>query len=93
MFRESCRKVTIYYREKKKNRPVQNQCICGGDTNSLTKDIDQSKLKGLADDNLNVFQIIIIPSYKEMWEKGENAGYQHLLLLQQCFIKPSSLWS
>ena len=27
---------------------------------------------------------------KTLWQKGENAGYQHFLLLSQCFQKASS---
>ena len=53
---------------------------------------DQSKLKAIADDKINVTQIL-----RFAWErvenivgKGENAGFQHFLLCPQCFQKTFS---
>ena len=57
--------------------------------------MDLTKLKAFADNMLNVAEIKI--SFYNRLEntvgKGENAGYQHFLLFQQCFAKPSSLGS
>ena len=63
------------------------QCIPG--VNSLPNDkfLDMSKLKGFADDKLNVAEKM------KFVEKGENAGNQHILLFPQCFQKASILWS
>ena len=54
------------------------------------KILDWSKLKVpvLADDNLNVVQMIIsIYQGRNIKGNGENDGYQHFLLLLQCFEK------
>ena len=57
--------------------------------NSLAKDqlLDLTKLKAIADDNINVAQMMISVSHRirNIVGKGENAGYQHfrLLLLPQ----------
>ena len=53
------------------------------------------KLKAFADNKLNVARIIIslVDRVENTVGKGENAGYQHFLLLPQCFPEPSSLWS
>ena len=39
----------------------------------------------------NVFQMMVFVYEKveNIVEKGENAGYQHFLLFQQCFLKTS----
>ena len=56
------------------------------------KILNWSKLKAFADDTLKVAKMMI--SLNDRVEntvgKGENAGYQHFLLFQQCFPKPSS---
>ena len=51
----------------------------------------QSKLKGLADNKINVISKSKIVSGKveNIEGKGENAGYQHFLLFPQCFQKAS----
>ena len=48
-------------------------------------------MKVIADDNLNVVQIIIyVPDKVEnIVGSGENAGYQHFHLFPQCFQKLS----
>ena len=50
-----------------------------------------TKLKAFADDNFTVAVIMISVSdrVENIVEKGENAGYQHFLLFQQCFQKAS----
>ena len=52
--------------------------------------LDWSKLKGFADDNLNVSKtmIILICRVENIVSIGEN-GNQHFLLFPQCFQKPS----
>ena len=46
--------------------------------------------KALADDKINVTQKnLLLEGYKTFWEKGENDGYQPLLLFPKCFQKPS----
>ena len=61
--------------------------------NSLpnNKILDWSKLKAYADDKINVTEKLkfVIGSLENNVGKGENAGYQHLLLLLQCFLKAS----
>ena len=51
--------------------------------------LNWSKLKAFTDDKINVLKIIIILlsliGLKTLWEKRENAGCQHFLLLPQCF--------
>ena len=56
------------------------------------KILDLSKLKAFADDNLNVNQKLkfALGRVENIVAKGENAGYQHFLLLPQCFQKDSS---
>ena len=53
------------------------------------KILNWSKLKAFADDTLKVAKMMI--SLNDRVEntvgKGENAGYQHFLLFQQCFSK------
>ena len=65
--------------------------------NSLPNDkiLHVTKLKAFADDKLN-FVKTMVSLYNRLDSavgKGENAGYQHFLLFQQCFPKPSSLGS
>ena len=51
--------------------------------------LDLSKLKALADDIINVAEMMIPRSdnVEKIVGKGENAGYQHFLLFPQCFLK------
>ena len=64
-------------------------------TNSLPNDkiLDWSKLKGFADDKINVIQKLkfVVGLLENIVGKGENAGYQHFLLFPQCFRKASPL--
>ena len=66
-------------------------------SNSLPNDkiLDWSKLKAFADNkiNLNKKSKLVFGRVKNIVEKGENAGYQHFLLFQQCFQKGSLLRS
>ena len=59
--------------------------------NSLTNDknLDRSKLKAFADDNLNVNQKLkfALGRVENIVGKGENAGIQHFLLFPLCFQK------
>ena len=61
--------------------------------NSLTNDknLDRSKLKAFADDNLNVNQKFkfALGRVENIVGKGENAGIQHFLLFPLCFQKAS----
>ena len=59
------------------------------------KILDLTKLKAFADDKSKVVKMMISLSDRagNTVGKGENAGYQHFLLFQQCFQKPSSLGS
>ena len=61
---------------------------------TLTNDriLDWSELKASAEDKINVTEELTFASEKEenIVGKGENAGYQHFLLLLQRFPKPSS---
>ena len=52
---------------------------------------DFSKLKAFADNNLNVAKMMIsvCDKFENVVGKGENAGYQHLLLFPQWFSKAS----
>ena len=63
------------------------------DLNSLPNDkiLDWSKLKAIADDkiNLNKKSKPVLGRVENIVGKGENAGYQHFLLFQQCFQKVS----
>ena len=62
-------------------------------SNSLPKDkvFDWSKLKGLADNKINVTQKLnfIVERVKNNVGKEKNAGYQHFLLFPLCFQKIS----
>ena len=53
--------------------------------------LDLSKLKALADEKLNVTEKLkfVLGRIENIVGKGENAGYQHFLLLLQCFQKAS----
>ena len=61
--------------------------------NSLPNDkiLDWSKLKALADDNINLAEKLkfVLERVENIAGKGENAGYQHFLLFPQCFQKAS----
>ena len=61
--------------------------------NSLPNDkiLDWSKLKALADDNINLAEKLkfVLERVENIVGKGENAGYQHFLLFPQCFQKAS----
>ena len=56
------------------------------------KTLDQSKLKEFSDDIINVTEKMKfgLGRVENTVGKGENVGYQHLLLFSQCFQKPSS---
>ena len=75
--------------EKKMHFLLFSQCF-----NSLPNDkiLDVTKLKAFADDKLNIVKTMISLYNREenTVEKGENVGYQHFLLFEQCFPKPSS---
>ena len=53
------------------------------------KILDMSNLKGFADDKINETRKLnlILGRIKNIAGKGENAGYQDFLQLQQCFQK------
>ena len=53
---------------------------------------DSTKFKAFADDKSDVAKIIIplLDRIENIVGKGENAGYQHFLLLSQCFQNASS---
>ena len=55
------------------------------------KFLDWSKLKELADNKINVIEILkfVLGKVENLVGKGENAGYQHFLLFLQCFQKAS----
>ena len=61
---------------------------------SLANDkiLNQSKLKSIADDKINVIQKVNfdLRRIENIVRKRENAGYQHFLLFPQCFQKLSS---
>ena len=80
--------------EKKKNWHLAfSHFLCFLSFNPLPgdKNLDWSKLKAIADNNLNVAKMIIslYDRVENIMGKGENAGYQHFLLLPQCFQKAS----
>ena len=54
-----------------------------------------TKLKAFPDNKIDVAQMMIpvFDRVENIVGKGENAGYQHFLLVPQCFSKPSSLRS
>ena len=53
------------------------------------KILDHSKLKGFVEDKLKIIQMakFVLDKIENIVRKEENAGYQHFLLLQQCFQK------
>ena len=53
--------------------------------------VDWPKLKALADDKIDVTEMMMSLSdrVENIVGKEENAGYQHFLLFPQCFLKPS----
>ena len=53
--------------------------------------LNWSKLKAFADDKINVTHTLefVLRRVENIVEKGENVGYQHFLLFQQCFQKLS----
>ena len=55
------------------------------------KSLDWSKLKAFADDKIDVNEKLKfgLERLENIVEKGENAGYQHFLLIPQCFQKVS----
>ena len=61
--------------------------------NSLpnNKILDRSQLKAFADNKINVTKTLkfVLGRVEKIVGKGENAGYQHLLLLPQYFQKTS----
>ena len=69
-------------------------CAEGVNLLQNNKILDLTKLKAIADNQLKVGKMTI-PLFDRVestvGKKGENAGYQHFLLLSQCFQKPSSL--
>ena len=56
--------------------------------------LDQSNLKALADNNINVTEKLklVWGRVENIVGKGESAGYQHFLLFPQCFQKASFSW-
>ena len=58
--------------------------------NSLPNDkiLAWPKLKGIADDKLDVVKMMnsIFDQLENTMGKGENAGYQHFLFFPQCFL-------
>ena len=58
----------------------------------MTKFLDLSKFKAIADGKSKVAQMLkyAVNRAENIVGKGENAGYQHFLLFQQCFQKLSS---
>ena len=56
------------------------------------KNVDLSKLKAFADDNLNVAEMMgfVFDREENIVGKRENAGYQHFLLSPQCFPNAST---
>ena len=64
--------------------------ITGMYINSLPNEkfLDWSKLKGFADNKINVTEKLNfeLGRVENIVEKGENAGYQHSLVFQQCLL-------
>ena len=54
--------------------------------------LDWTKLKAFADGKSNVAKLMnfLLDRVENIVGKGENAGYKHFLLFQQCFQKTSS---
>ena len=61
--------------------------------NSLPNEkfLDWSKLKALADNKIKLAEKLkfVLGRVENIVGKGENAGYQHFLLVPQCFQKAS----
>ena len=61
--------------------------------NSLPNDkiIACSKFKSLADDKIDMTQNLkfVLERVENILGKGENADYQHFLIVQECYEKPS----
>ena len=51
--------------------------------------LETTNLEAFADDKFNVAKVSVLERIENIVEKGENFGYQHFLLLPQCFPKPS----
>ena len=62
-------------------------------SNPDNKILDKIQLNAFADDKIIVAQmkISVFDRVENIVGKGENAGYQHFLLFQQCFQKASFL--
>ena len=71
--------------------------MCSRTVNPLPnyKILELIKLKAFADNKSNFAQMTIslFDRVENTVGKGENAGFQHFLLFQQCFPRPSSLGS
>ena len=65
--------------------------------NSLPNDkfSDWSKFKAYTDDKIDVTEKFnfVLERVENKVGKGENAGYQHYFLFQQCFQDPSNIGS
>ena len=61
----------------------------------MDKILDWSKFKAFAENKIYVTENlkIILGRVQNIVGKGENSGYQHFLLFQQCFPKGSSTGS
>ena len=55
-----------------------------------TKILDATKLDAFAEDTLNAAEMLVsvFDRGKNIVRKGENAGYQHFLIVSQCFQIP-----
>ena len=64
-----------------------------GCSNCLPNDkiLGWSKLKAFADTKVNVIRKFSIGKVENLVAKGENAGYQHLLIFPLCFSKGLNL--
>ena len=72
---------------------IQNKKNISAFTKFFTKrqNLNRSKLKAFADDKINVNEKLKnrVGKGKKHCGKRKNAGYQHFLLLPQCFQKPT----
>ena len=70
--------IGSYKEEKYYSNPLSNNRI-----------LDWSKLQAFAEDKINVTQKleVALERVENLVGKGENAGFQHLLLFPQCFQK------
>ena len=75
------------------NLDQSENLLSGNELKTLPNDniLDLSKLKAFADDKINVTQKLkfVFERVENIVGKGENAGYQHFLLIPQCFQKAS----